>query len=230
MAREGAAIVDVGGESTRPGSGGISADEEMHRVLPVVGELAANGLVVSIDTSKPEVARAALGEGAQIVNDVNGLRAEGMTEVVAGASCGVVIMHMRGSPRDMQLSPTYDDVVSEVERFLVDKAHLLTEAGVAHDRIAIDPGIGFGKTLEHNIALLGSLGRLASHKFPVVLGTSRKSFLAKLTGLENPADRDGVTAVTTALGYASGARVFRVHNVAESRRALEVASAIVATS
>ena len=228
LADDGAQIIDVGGESTRPGSASVSADEEASRVLPVVAGLVELAIRVSIDTSKPEVAAAALAAGAELVNDVTACSASGMVELVADAGCGVVIMHMQGKPRDMQVDPHYDDVVSEVEEFLLARSESLVEAGVAAERIAIDPGIGFGKRLEHNLALLAELPRLAGHGYPLVLGTSRKSFLGTLASIEDPANRDAVTAVTTALGYASGARIFRVHDVAKSRQALEVASAIVA--
>ena len=228
LTEEGAAIIDVGGESTRPGSASVPADEEAKRVLPVVGGLVESGITVSIDTSKPDVASAALEAGAEVVNDVTACSAPGMVELIAGAGCGVVVVHMQGRPRDMQVEPQYDDVVGEVEGFLVERAESLVDAGVAPERIAIDPGIGFGKRLEHNLALLAGLPQLAGHGHPLVLGTSRKSFLGTLTSIEDPANRDGVTAVTTALGFASGARIFRVHDVAKSREALEVASAIVA--
>ncbi len=225
---EGAAIIDVGGESTRPGSASVPADDEARRVLPVVGGLVESEITVSIDTSKPDVASAALEAGAEVVNDVTACSAPGMVELIAGAGCGVVVVHMQGRPRDMQVEPQYDDVVGEVEGFLVERAESLVDAGVARERIAIDPGIGFGKRLEHNLALLAELPRLAGHGYPLVVGTSRKSFLGTLASIEDPANRDGVTAVTTALGFASGARIFRVHDVAKSRQALEVASAIVA--
>ncbi len=187
----------------------------------------AERVTVSIDTSKPEVASAALSAGAVVVNDVNGLRDPEMVDAVARAGCGVVIMHMLGTPRVMQESPTYDDVVAEIEEFLLQRVSVLEEAGVSGDRIAVDPGIGFGKTLDHNLSLLRHLDRIARHGYPVVLGTSRKSFLGMITGIDVPEDRDGMTAVTTALGYAHGARVFRVHDVPGSRHALEITSAIV---
>ena len=229
LVAQGAAIVDVGGESTRPGSTGVDKDEEMARVMPVVDGLVARGVTVSIDTSKPDVASAALEAGAVVLNDVNGLREPGMVEVVSEFGCGVVVMHMKGTPREMQDNPTYDDVVSEVEEFLLSRAAALEAEGVASNRIAIDPGIGFGKTFDHNLSLLRHLDRLASHRYPVVLGTSRKSFLGRLTGVDDPDRRDGATAISTALGFAHGARVFRVHDVVSSRHALQIASAIVAS-
>jgi dihydropteroate synthase len=227
LAAEGAHLVDVGGESTRPGAGEVPAAEELGRVLPVVEGLAAAGVTVSIDTSKPEVAEAALAVGAEVVNDVRAFRAPGMTELAAETGCGVVILHMLGEPHDMQQDPRYDDVVAEVEGFLLKRARVLQQAGVDPARIAIDPGIGFGKTLEHNLALLASVARFASHGYPVMLGTSRKTFLGILTGLEGASERDLPTAVTTALGFVAGARVFRVHDIPSSRHALALASAIV---
>lgn len=224
---QGAAVIDVGGESTRPGSTGVSPSEEIARVVPVVSGLSSRGVTVSIDTSKPEVASAALDAGAQVVNDVTGLRHEGMAELIGDAGCGAIVMHMKGNPRDMQNDPTYQDVVAEVEEYLIARAATLQDSGLGPGRVAIDPGIGFGKTLEHNLSLIRNLSRLASHGYPVVLGASRKRFLGTLTSLEDPAARDGATAVTTALGFVHGARVFRVHDVEASRHALQIASAIV---
>ena len=225
----GAAIVDVGGESTRPGSTGVSEDDELSRVMPVVEGLIAKQVSVSIDTSKPAVAAAALQAGALVINDVNGFRDPAMTTVAAEHGCGVVVMHMQGTPRIMQDDPSYEDVVLEVESLLLARAAALEDAGVAPQRIAIDPGIGFGKALNHNLSILKHLERLASHRYPVVLGTSRKSFLGHLTSIHDPESRDGATAVTTALGFVQGARIFRVHDVVSSRHALQIASAIVAS-
>ena len=224
---EGAQIVDVGGESTRPGAEPIPPDVELQRVVPVIEALAGEGAVVSIDTSKPSVAEAALVRGAEIVNDVTAAAAPGMAELVAASGAGIVLMHMQGTPATMQDDPEYDDVVSEVEGYLAQRLETVAAAGVAEDRIAVDPGIGFGKTLRHNLELLRGLGRLGRHA-PVVLGTSRKGFLGALTGVEDAAQRDLATAVTTALGFAHGARVFRVHDIESSRQALSVASAMVA--
>lgn len=224
---EGAGIVDVGGESTRPGAEPIPPDVELQRVVPVVEALAGEGAVVSIDTSKPTVAEAALVRGVEIVNDVTAARAPGMADLVAASGAGIVLMHMQGTPRTMQDDPAYDDVVSEVEEYLTQRLNTVAAAGVSEDRIAIDPGIGFGKTLQHNLELLRGLDRLSRHG-PVVVGTSRKGFLGALTGIDEPAQRDLATAVTTALAFARGARVFRVHDVASSRQALSVANAMVA--
>jgi dihydropteroate synthase len=227
MARQGAAIIDVGGESTRPGATPVTVEEELLRVLPVVEALAAAGLVVSVDTSKPEVARSALEAGAEIVNDVTAAAAPGMREVLAGSRAGVVLMHMKGSPGTMQEDPRYDDVLEEVAAFLEARARLATDAGVDAASIAVDPGIGFGKTVRHNLVLIEGLGRIGALGHPVVLGASRKSFLGKLTGIDPAEGRDGVTAVTTALGFERGARVFRVHDVLSSLAALRVVGAIV---
>jgi dihydropteroate synthase len=227
MAEQGADIVDVGGESTRPGAGPVSAAEELDRVIPVVEALVAGGVLVSVDTSKPMVARAALEAGAEIVNDVTAAASEEMSEVVAESKAALILMHMQGTPRTMQQEPFYEDVVAEVGSFLADRARRVIGTGVEPRSIAIDPGIGFGKTVEHNLELIHGLGKLAELGFPVVLGTSRKSFLGRLTGIEDPAARDQATAVTTALGYERGARVFRVHEVASSRAALRLAAAIV---
>ena len=227
MIEEGAAVVDVGGESTRPGSDPVPEDEELGRVIPVVEALAGDGIAVSIDTSKPEVARAAIEAGAEIVNEVTAAGSEGMIPVLAGLGPGVVLMHMKGTPRTMQVDPVYQDVVAEVGSFLAERARSLIDAGVDAASIAIDPGIGFGKNVTHNLQLIRGLPQLAELGFPVVLGSSRKSFLGTITGIEEPSARDLVTAVTTALGYQHGARVFRVHDVASSRAALRMAAAIV---
>jgi dihydropteroate synthase len=227
MAADGADMVDVGGESTRPGASPVSSDEEIRRVLPVVEALVEEGLVVSVDTSKPEVAAAALEAGAEIVNDVTAAASEGMIDVLAGSGAGVILMHMKGTPRTMQEDPVYDAVVSEVAGFLDDRARHVIERGVDPNSVAIDPGIGFGKTAIHNLELIDGLGRLVATGYPVVLGTSRKTFLGKVTGIEDAVARDGVTAVTTALGFERGARIFRVHDVASSRAALSLAAAIV---
>jgi dihydropteroate synthase len=228
MHEAGAAIIDVGGESTRPGAHSVTVDEELARVVPVVEQLAGRGLRTSIDTSKPEVARAAIQAGARILNDVTACSASGMAELVAETGVGVILMHMRGTPREMQQDPHYDDVVSEVAAFLDERATYLMGLGVSRQAIAVDPGIGFGKTVGHNLQLMAGLSDLAALGYPVVLGTSRKSFLGKVTGIESPIERDGVTAVTTALGFERGARIFRVHDVSSSRAALVTAATIVA--
>ncbi|MGH8949895.1 MAG: dihydropteroate synthase [Acidimicrobiia bacterium] len=227
MVEQGADLIDVGGESTRPGASPVSAEEERHRIIPVIQALAADGVVVSVDTSKPDVAQAALEAGAEVVNDVTAAAADKMAGVIAEWGAGVILMHMKGTPRTMQHQPVYTDVVGEVGAFLSDRAQGVIASGVDPASIVVDPGIGFGKTTAHNLALIEALGKLAGFGFPVALGASRKSFLGKLTGIDDPAGRDGVTAVTTALGFERGARVFRVHDVASSRAALRLAAAIV---
>jgi dihydropteroate synthase len=228
MAEAGADLVDVGGESTRPGASPVDPEEEIHRVVPVVTALASEGLVVSVDTSKPGVARAALEAGAEIVNDVTAAASEGMVDVVSASGAGLILMHMKGTPRTMQRDPVYHDVVAEVARFLQERGAQVVAGGVDPASVAIDPGIGFGKTAAHNLELIDGLGRLVELRYPVVLGASRKTFLGKVTGIADPNGRDGVTAVTTALGFERGARVFRVHDVASLRAALSLAAAIVA--
>jgi dihydropteroate synthase len=227
MAEAGADLVDVGGESTRPGALPVDDAEEIGRVAPVVTALAAAGLVVSIDTSKPEVARVALEAGAELVNDVTAAASEGMVDVVSASGAGLILMHMKGTPRTMQENPDYEDVVAEVTKFLDQRASRALAGGVDPASVAIDPGIGFGKTATHNLELIDGLGRLVEMGYPVVLGASRKTFLGKVTGIADPGERDGVTAVTTALGFERGARVFRVHDVAASRAALSLVAAIV---
>jgi dihydropteroate synthase len=228
MIELGAVLVDVGGESTRPGATPVDEDEELHRVLPVVEGLVGAGVKVSIDTYKAGVARAALTSGACVVNDVTGFRDPVMIDVVASSDCGVVSMHMKGRPIDMHLTTEYEDVVAEVETALLSSVGRIESAGVAPERIAIDPGFGFGKRAHHSLALLANLDRLARHGYPVMVGTSRKGFLANTTGDDTREGRDLATAITTALAYTRGARLFRVHDVARSRAATRIAAAIVA--
>jgi len=227
LVADGADIVDVGGESTRPGAEPVPAAEEIRRVEPVIEALVGEGIVVSIDTAKPAVAHAALEAGASIVNDVSALGAAGMAETVAGSDAGLVLMHMQGTPRTMQTNPTYGDVVAEVRDFLVERALFAQDHGISPDCIVIDPGIGFGKTIVHNLMLLAHIGVLVETGYPVLVGTSRKSFLGELTGEERPERRDVATAAASALAVAAGASVVRVHNVAVSRPAVQVADAMV---
>jgi dihydropteroate synthase len=224
---QGAGMVDVGGESTRPGAEPVSLEVELERVLPVVAGLTDRGVGVSIDTSKPEVASRAIEAGATVVNDITGFSDNRMIDLCAAAGVGVVVMHMKGRPRTMQAEPVYGDVVGEVIEFLTDRAHALDRAGVNPEAIAIDPGIGFGKNVEHNLELLNRLGEVANLGYPMMIGTSRKSTLGEVTGQGTPKARDTATAVTTALGFERGARLFRVHNVVASRDALRIAAAIV---
>jgi dihydropteroate synthase len=229
MEREGASIIDVGGESTRPGAEPVSASDEVARVVPVIEGLRAAGLraTISIDTSKAPVAAAALDAGAEIVNDVSAMRAdEGMAGLVAARGASCVLMHMRGEPRTMQRDPRYDDVVGEVRAFLQERLRTALDAGIREERIWLDPGIGFGKTVEHNLSLLRGLPRLTELGRPIVIGTSRKSFLGKLTGRDFPG-LAAATVATSVLAYERGARVFRVHDVAPTRDALLVSAATV---
>jgi dihydropteroate synthase len=229
MGREGARIVDVGGESTRPGSLGITVDEELRRILPVLEGVAAAGLSVplSVDTSKADVARRALGLGAVMVNDITALRGDpGLAAVVAEHGALLCLMHMLGEPRSMQESPRYDDVVSEVAAFLEQRLVFAVEAGIPEERICLDPGIGFGKTTRHNIELLLGLRTIASLGPPVLVGVSRKRFLARITGddvgIVGPLSASVAVAV---LAYERGASIIRAHDVREHVEALEAAHA-----
>jgi dihydropteroate synthase len=232
LASEGAAILDIGGESTRPGSDPVPEDEELRRVLPVVERLAADrdarGALISIDTTKSGVARAALGAGAVIVNDVSAFRFDPeLAGVVAGAGVDCCLMHMLGEPRTMQDDPRYDDVVSEVKAFLQERLEFATEAGIDEERICLDPGIGFGKTVEHNLELLARLDEIVALGRPVLVGASRKRFLGRLMG-----DDDALTGPVSAgvavavLAYERGAAIFRVHDVREHVQALAAARAL----
>ena len=228
LAAEGATILDVGGESTRPGAEPVGEAEELRRTIPVLEGLAAarTGAQLSIDTAKAAVARAALAAGASYVNDVTALRGDpGMAELVAQAGCDCCLMHMQGEPRTMQADPRNADVVGEVLAFLQQRAAHAIAAGVAPERIQVDPGIGFGKTLEHNLELLRRLDEIAALGFPVVVGVSRKSFLGALTGREAPAARVAATVAANVLAFERGGRVFRVHDVAATVDALKVAAA-----
>jgi dihydropteroate synthase len=228
MAAQGAGILDVGGESTRPGSAAVPAGTECARTVPVIRSLRErwNGLI-SIDTSKAEVAAAALGAGADIVNDVTGLLGDPEMEgVCRAAECGVVVMHMQGDPRTMQVAPRYADVVEEVRIFLQKRFESLAGAGFDPERLCFDPGIGFGKTLKHNLELLRHLEKLAPKGRPLLLGVSRKSFIAKLLGNEDMSAREWPTVAVTAYARESGARVFRVHSVKENLEALRMVEAI----
>ena len=227
----GADLVDVGGESTRPGAAPVDPDEEAARVVPVVAALATGGAVVSVDTRHAAVARAALAAGAAVVNDVGATDPEdGMLGAVAAAGAAYVAMHMRGEPRTMQDAPAYADVVGEVEAALLAAVARAEAAGIASDRIAIDPGIGFGKTLEQNLALLAALPRLAAHGRPVLVGTSRKSFLGRITGVDAPDRRLAGSLSSAVLAVRDGARIVRVHDVADTVAALRVQAAVDAAA
>jgi dihydropteroate synthase len=230
LAEEGAAILDIGGESTRPGAEPVGADEELARVYPVIQGLAAARpqVQISIDTSKAAVAVAALDAGATMVNDVTALRGDPrMAEVVAEAGVDCCLMHMLGEPRTMQIDPHYEDVVSEVKAFLEERVAFAVSEGIAEERIVLDPGIGFGKTVEHNLELLRRLPELVAIGRPVMIGTSRKSFLGRLTG-RSVDQRLAGTIASCVVAYEHGARLFRVHDVAPVADALLVAAATVA--
>jgi dihydropteroate synthase len=222
----GAGILDVGGESTRPGAEAVSAEEEVVRVEPVVRGL-ADVATVSIDTSKLSVAEAALDAGATIVNDVTALRnAPEIGALCAERDARLILMHMLGDPRTMQANPEYDDVVDDVKAFLAERLGFAVDAGVAEEKVWLDPGVGFGKTLEHNLELLRRLGELRELGRPLVIGTSRKSFLGKIDGSEVD-DRIGGTIASTVFAAAEGADVLRVHDVAETAQAMKMAAAIL---
>lgn len=223
---EGADILDVGGESTRPSAPEVPLEEELRRVLPVIEALAPRGVPLSIDTSKPEVMRRALAAGAVIVNDVRALQEPGAVEMVAGSDCGVVLMHMQGTPRTMQADPHYDDVVAEVGRFLRARFEVLRAAGVAAERVLLDPGFGFGKTVEHNLRLLARL-RSLDVPAPLLAGLSRKSTLGAVTG-RGVRERVHASVAAALIAVQNGAQVVRVHDVAATRDALAVWAAVQA--
>jgi dihydropteroate synthase len=230
LAEQGAAILDVGGESTRPGADAVPAEAERDRVEPVVRALAGPGgpgAQVSIDTSKASVAAAALEAGAAIVNDVTALRGDpDLAGLCAERGCGVVLMHMLGDPRTMQADPRYDDVVDDIKAFFSERIEFAVAAGVSEERIWVDPGIGFGKTVDHNLELIRRLGEFRDLGRPIVFGSSRKSFIGKLTG--SPVEeRLGGTVASNVIAFANGAQVLRVHDVAPMREALAVAEAIL---
>jgi dihydropteroate synthase len=226
MTVEGADLIDVGGESSRPGSYPVDRYEELRRILPVVEALAHRiEIPISIDTYKADVARAALAAGATFVNDISALRKDPeMAEAVAGAGAEVCLMHMKGDPRTMQDDPRYEDVVDEVRRFLEERLAAAVAAGIGEDRVWLDPGIGFGKTLQHNLELLRRLDEIAAIGRPVVIGPSRKSFIGRLTGRAE-GERVAGTLAANVLAFERGASMFRVHDVAQTRDALAVAGA-----
>jgi dihydropteroate synthase len=230
MLDEGAQIIDVGGESTRPGSDPVTPEEEARRVVPVVEKILAErpGAVVSVDTYRSGTAEAALRAGARVINDVTALRWDPrLAGVVAEARCPVILMHMLGEPKTMQRDPSYDDVVREVREFLVGRVESALAAGVEEENIILDPGIGFGKTLEHNLELLNRLDSIVELGFPVLIGASRKRFIGRLTGVEEARERLFGTVAANVLAYERGATLFRVHDVRANREALEVARAVL---
>jgi dihydropteroate synthase len=226
LAQEGAAILDVGGESTRPGAPPVPADEEIRRVVPVIERLAARVRVpISVDTSKPEVMRAAVDAGAQMVNDVRALRAPGALEAAAASGAAVCLMHMQGEPVTMQADPRYDDVVAEVREFLAQRVAACRKAGIPRERLCLDPGIGFGKRPEHNLALIARLGDLGDGSLPVLAGVSRKSLVGIITG-RPPGERLAGSIAFAALCVAHGAAIIRAHDVAATVDAVKVAAAL----
>ena len=227
LSAEGADLVDVGGESSRPGAEAVPPAEEIKRIVPVIAGLVAAGVPVSVDTTKPEVAAAALTEGALVVNDTTAFGHPDMAPLVAEARCGAVLMHMQGTPQTMQDNPTYGDVTIEVRDYLLERAAMAQAAGVESSRICLDPGIGFGKAQRHNLQLLARLNLLVATGYPVLVGTSRKSFLGKILDQADPTERDVATAATVAIATTLGAAVVRVHNVAMTRQAVLIADAIV---
>ena len=225
LVEEGADLLDIGGESTRPGAQAVPADEELRRILPVIEALRDCGVPLSVDTCKPSVMRAALEAGADMINDIGGFAAPGAVEAVAGADCALGLMHMRGEPRTMQDAPSYQDVVTEVRAYLDQGARRLRQAGIAADRIVLDPGFGFGKTAAHNYTLLRQLPQAVGQDYPSLLGLSRKSMIGAVTG--RPASRRLGGSVAAALaGAVRGAHILRVHDVADTVDALRVWSAV----
>ena len=226
LAAEGADLLDVGGESTRPGADEVSVEEELRRTIPVIERLAKEtSLPISIDTSKPEVMRAAVGAGAGMINDVMALRRDGALEAAAELSVVVCLMHMQGEPRSMQDAPDYDDVVGEVHRFLSDRVFACQMAGIDKKRLVVDPGFGFGKTLEHNLALLRECARFAEIA-PLLVGLSRKSMIGKLTGREDAGDRVSGSVAAALIAAERGAAIVRVHDVAATVDAMRVLAAV----
>lgn len=225
LVAEGADLLDIGGESTRPGARPVSAEEEIERVLPVLAGARELGVPVSVDTMKPAVMRAALAAGAAMINDVNGFRAEGAWAAVADSDCALCVMHMQGEPRTMQADPRYQDVVAEVHGFLAQRVAAAQAAGIARERIIVDPGFGFGKRLEHNLALLRQLHRFGDLGACVLAGLSRKSMLGEITG-RKVSQRDTASVVAALLAARNGARILRVHDVAATKDALAVWMAV----
>jgi dihydropteroate synthase len=228
MVANGATIVDIGGESSRPGSVSVTATEELQRVVPIISGMARHGrAVISVDTAKSVVAERALEAGAHIINDITGLEDAGMAEVVARYGAGVVIMHMKGMPQTMQRSPKYVDVAQEVAAFFEARISRAVAAGIGRDHIVLDPGIGFGKNLDHNMALLGAIPFFVEQfGLPLLIGASRKTFLGTLTGRSDPSERLFATVAVTALAVRDGARIVRVHDVAANRDAVMIARAL----
>ena len=226
MSAAGADLVDVGGESTRPGSAEVSPAEELDRVLPVVRDLAARGTVVSVDTRHASVAAACVRAGASVINDISGFSDPAMVALAASCDAGLVVMHMQGDPGTMQDEPHYGDVVADVAAYLLGQAASLEAAGVARERIALDPGIGFGKTTAHNLELLRRLDEIVALGYPVLVGASRKRFIGEITGETQPRDRLAGSIAAALVAVEHGAAIVRVHDVAETVQALAIARAV----
>jgi dihydropteroate synthase len=225
---EGAAIIDIGGESTRPGSNPVDPDEQIRRVIPVIkGICKQSDIPISIDTTHAQVARAALDAGAVIINDISALRFDSdIIDLVAGAQVPVILMHMLDTPRDMQVNPTYHDVVREVKQFLAERIDCAVQAGIQRSQIIIDPGIGFGKTINHNLLLIKHLKEFHELQVPLLVGPSRKSFIGKILGLIDPADRLFGTAATVAQCVLQGVQIIRVHDVMQMHQVVQMIKAI----
>ena len=230
MVDEGADIIDIGGESTRPGSERVNAGEQINRVIPVIEELARilpAGFPISIDTTSARVARCAIDAGASIINDISGGEDDAaIIDLAAAAGVHIILMHKLGAPATMQENPVYEDVVEEVKTYLLNRAAVAEDTGVEKRKIIIDPGIGFGKTYEHNLQLMERLDRFTTTEYPVLLGTSRKTFLKKICQVDDTRGLIGATCATTVLGVMAGVRIVRVHDVRQNREALEVAWAL----
>jgi dihydropteroate synthase len=229
MVSQGADIIDIGGESTRPGADPLTEEEELRRIIPVIEHLSSELLVpVSVDTYKSSVAKKALEAGASIVNDISGLRfSPDMARTISAYEAAVVIMHIKGTPRDMQVNPVYGDVIGEIMDHLEESVAIALKAGIVPNRIMIDPGIGFGKTLEHNLTILERLDEFRALGFPIVLGTSRKRFIGTVLDIAEPKDRIEGSAATVALGIQRGARIVRVHDVGYMTKVARMTDAIV---
>jgi dihydropteroate synthase len=228
MAAEGAAIIDVGPESTRPGAQAVTADEQIRRAIPVITKLAKKTKTcISIDTTNYEVAKAALDAGASMINNITALADERMAQLAAKQKVPVILMHMQGTPRTMQVEPKYKNVASEVMKFLLDRAKRAEKFGIPKQRIFIDPGIGFGKTIEHNLKLLANIDKFVKTGYRVLVGPSRKWFIGKLTGKENPADRTFGTAAAVALCASAGVSILRVHDIAKMLEVAKIVNAII---
>ncbi len=222
LIEEGADIIDIGGESTRPGSTGVTLEKERSRVLPVLEALCRLPVPISVDTQKPQLMREAIAGGASMINDVNALRAPGAVEAVSDSGAAICMMHMRGTPADMQIDPQYDDVVAEVLAYLTERVAAVTDSAIEIERVVIDPGFGFGKTFQHNRELLRNLRRFSETGAAVMAGLSRKGMLGRVTGRQHPADRAVASAAAALIAVQHGAHIVRVHDVAATRDALAV--------